>query len=73
MDFGTNKTPDVQVINKGAFGGTYLETLILVLMESGTKSHGKKSISWKILTRNFIVQINMIGVSINMVLNPKHH
>ena len=45
MDFGTNKTPDVQVINKGAFGGTYLETLILVLMESGTKSHGKKSIS----------------------------
>ena len=39
MDFGANKTP-VEVIREGAFGGT-----ILVLLESGTKNHGKNSIS----------------------------
>ena len=29
MDFGANKTP-VEVIREGAFGGTFLETFILV-------------------------------------------
>ena len=29
MDFGVNKTP-VEVIREGAFGGTFLETFILV-------------------------------------------
>ena len=37
MDFGANKTP-VEIIKGGAFEGT-------VLMESGTKSHLKNSIS----------------------------
>ena len=40
MDFGASKTP-VEVIKEGAFGETYLEKFILVLMESGRKSHGK--------------------------------
>ena len=44
MDFGANKTP-VEVIKEGAFGGTYFETFILVLMVSGTKNHGKNLIS----------------------------
>ena len=44
MDFDKNKTP-VEVIKEGAFGGTYSKTFILVLMESGTKSHGKNLIS----------------------------
>ena len=39
MDFSPNKTP-LQVIKEGAFG-VILETLILVLMKSGTKNHGK--------------------------------
>ena len=40
MDFGANKTP-VEVIKEGTFGEHILETFILALMESGTKSHGK--------------------------------
>ena len=42
MDFGANKTP-VEVIKESAFGG--LETFILMLMRSGTKSHGKNLVS----------------------------
>ena len=44
MDFGANKAP-VEVIKEGAFGGTYLETFILVLLESATENHGKNLIS----------------------------
>ena len=54
------------------FEGIFLETFILVLMESGTKSQGKDLISSKILIRNFDVQIIMMSVSINMVLNVQH-
>ena len=49
-----------------------LEAFILVLMENGTKSHGKNSISSKILTRGIIAQVIKIPVSINMVLNAEH-
>ena len=44
MNFGANKTP-VEVIKEGAFGEHILETFILTLMASGTKNHGKNSIS----------------------------
>ena len=40
MNFIPNKT-QIEIIKEGAFGGTYLETFILVLMKSGTKIHGK--------------------------------
>ena len=50
-----------------------LETFILVLLESGTKNHGKNLINWKILIRSFIVQIIMMLVLINMMLNVEHH
>ena len=43
MDFGTNKMT-VEVIKEGVLE-IILETFILVLMESGTKSHGKNLIS----------------------------
>ena len=71
MDFYANKT-SVEVIKEGA-KVLILETFILVLLESGTKNHGKNSISWKILIRSIIVQIIMMSVSINMVLNVEHH
>ena len=73
MDFGANKTP-VEIIEEGAYGGTYFRYIysgingkwyrkfILVLMGSGTESHGKNSISWKISIRNVIVQIIMMLV-----------
>ena len=44
MDFGVNKTP-VEIIREGPFGGTYFRDIILVLLESGTKSHEKNLIS----------------------------
>ena len=48
------------------------ETFILVLMESGTESHGKNLISRKILIRYCIAQTIMMLVLINMVLNVEH-
>ena len=52
--------------------GNSFETFILVLMVSGTKSHGKNLISEKILIKNVIVQFIMMLVLINMVLNIEH-
>ena len=49
------------------------ETFILVLMKSGTESHGKNLMIWKILIRSIIVQIIMTLVLINIVLNVKHY
>ena len=50
-----------------------LETFVLVLMESGTKSHGKNLISWKILIISITAQVIMMWMLINMVLNVEHH
>ena len=50
-----------------------LETFVLVLMESGTKSHGKNLISWKILIIIITAQVIMVWMLINMVLNVEHH
>ena len=44
MDFGANKTP-VEVIREGACGGTYFIDIYSGVMESGSKNHGKNSIS----------------------------
>ena len=44
MDFSPNKKP-TKVIKEGAFGGTYFREFILVLLENGTKNHGKNLIS----------------------------
>ena len=44
MDFNPNKT-SIQILKEGAFGGTYFRAIILVLMENGTKIHGKNLIS----------------------------
>ena len=50
-----------------------LETFVLVLMESGTKSHGKNLISWKILIISITAQVIMMWMLINVVLNVEHH
>ena len=67
MDFGA-KAP-IEVISKVALE---VETFILMLMESGTKSHRKNVIIWKILIRYLIVQIIVMSMSINLVLNVEH-
>ena len=43
MDFGGNKMP-IEVIKGDALEEHISETFILVLMKSGTKSHGKNLI-----------------------------
>ena len=40
MNFSPNKTP-IEIIKEGAFGGTYLETFILILIKNGIKINGK--------------------------------
>ena len=40
MNFSPNKTP-IEIIKKGAFGGTYFREFILVLIKNGTKIHPK--------------------------------
>ena len=40
MDFKPNETP-IEIIKEGSFGGTYLETFILVLMVNFIKTVGK--------------------------------
>ena len=72
MDFGGNKMP-IEVIKGDASEEHISETFILVLMKSGTKSHGKNLIIWKVLIKNIIVQIIMMLVLINMVLSVEHH
>ena len=72
MDFGANKTP-VEVIREGAFGGTYFRDIYSgVTGKWYKKSHGKNSISWKVLIRSFIIEIIMMSVLINMVLCVEH-
>ena len=58
--FGVNKMP-IEVIREGANGGTYFSDIHSVI-KSGTKNHGKKLISLKILTRSFIAQVIMMLV-----------
>ena len=52
--------------------GHILDTFSLKLMKSGTESHGKHLISWKLLIKNFIVQIITLLLSINTKLNVEY-
>ena len=49
-----------------------VETFILVLIENGTKSHGKNLISWNMLIRSIIAQVITMLVLINMVISVEH-
>ena len=40
MDFSPDKTP-TEIINEGAFGGTYFRDVYLILIKNGIKIHGK--------------------------------
>ena len=56
MDFGTNKTP-VEIILE-----LIVEIFILMLMISGTKTHGKNLMFQRILIKSIIVQIIIMPV-----------
>ena len=60
MDFKPNISP-VEVIKKGAFGGTYFRD-ILVLLVNSIKIVGKNLKIYKVLTKNTIVLIFMMLV-----------
>ena len=44
FNFGANKTP-IEVIKEGTFGGTYFTEIYSGVNGSGTKIHGKNSVS----------------------------
>ena len=79
MDFGANKTP-IEVIREGAFKGTYFRDIYSGINEKWYRKSWKKFDQLKDIERNFerkvernfIVQIIMMSVSINMVLNAEH-
>ena len=80
MDFGANKT-SIEVIREGAFKGTYFRDIYSGINEKWYRKSWKKFDQLKDIERNFerkvernfIVQIIMMSVSINMVLNAEHH
>ena len=71
MKFNPNKTP-IEVIKKGTFGGTYFRDDHSGVDGKWYRKSWKDFDQLKILIKNFIVQIIMIAVSINMVLNAEH-
>ena len=71
MDFKPNKTP-AEIINEGAFGGTYFRDIYSGVNNKLHKNSWKNMMFLKRLTGDIIVQIIMISVSINMVLNVVH-
>ena len=71
MKFNPNKTP-IEVTKKGTFGGTYFRDDYSGVDGKWYRKSWKDFDQLKILIKNFIVQIIMIAVSINMVLNAEH-
>ena len=71
MKFNPNKTP-IEVIKKGTFGGTYFRDDYSGVDGKWYRKSWKDFDQLKILIKNFIAQIIMIAVSINMVLNAEH-
>ena len=71
MKFNPNKTP-IEVIKKSTFGGTYFRDDYSGVDGKWYRKSWKDFDQLKILIKNFIVQIIMIAVSINMVLNAEH-
>ena len=61
-----------KLLEKARLEEHILETFILVLMESGTESHGKNN-QLKYIEKSIIAQIIMMLMLINMLLSVEHH
>ena len=70
MNFGVSKTP-IEVISKGAFGGTYFRNIYSGVTWKWYKKTWKEFDQLKDIDQKFVVQIIMMPVSINMVLNAE--
>ena len=70
MNFGVSKTP-IEVISKGAFGGTYFRDIYSGVTGKWYKKTWKEFDQLKDIDQKFVVQIIMMPVSINMVLNAE--
>ena len=66
MDFSPNKT-SIEVIREGEFGGTYFRDIYSGINEKWYKNSWKKFDQLKILILNFMHQIIMMWMWINMV------
>ena len=73
MDFGTNKIP-IEVIKEGSFGGTYFRNFYSRVNDKFYENTWKEFKELKKeLTKNTIVVIIMMSVSINTVLSVVHY
>ena len=70
MNFGVSKTP-IEVISKGAFGGTYFRDIYSGVTGKWYNKTWKEFDQLKDIDQKFVVQIIMMPVSINMVLNAE--
>ena len=70
MNFGVSKMP-IEVISKGAFGGTYFRNIYSDVTWKWYKKTWKEFDQLKDIDQKFVVQIIMTPVSINMVLNAE--
>ena len=66
MSFKPNKTP-AEIINEGAFGGTYFRDIYSRVNGKWYKSIGKNLIFQKVLILNYIRVIIMMSMLISMV------
>ena len=66
MDFCTNKTP-VEIIKKGAFGGTYFRDIYSGVNGKWCKSSWKEFDVLENIDVSIIIQIIMMSVLKNMV------
>ena len=72
MDFNPNISP-VEVIKKGAFGGTYFRDIYSGVNDNFYKNSWKEFKELESIDKNIMVVIFMMSVLINMVLNVEHH
>ena len=72
MEFRPNISP-VEVIEKGAFGGTCFRDIYSGVNDKFYKNSWKEFKELEGIDKNIIAMIFMMSVSINMVLNVEHH
>ena len=65
MDFSPNKTP-IEIIKRGAFGGTYFRDIYSNINKKWCKNSGKELVHLKNIDANFYVS-DYFDINVNMV------
>ena len=65
MDFSPNKTP-IEIIKRGAFGGTYFRDIYSNINKKWCKNSGKELVHLKNIDANFYAS-DYFDINVNMV------